>query len=111
VRIARSEMICGPDDPKAITPHWGHGVHSRDPINCVLACDATQVNLVAGPVLGPGMANGRPCRWLFGLLGGSATLALVFSRRGIILGEGNVRRWPRRSVRSQDPRINVGPLG
>ena len=82
MHIARSEMICGPDGPKAITPDWGHGDHSRDPINCGFSCDATQVNLVTGPVRGPGMANGRPCRWLFGLLGGSTTLALEISRRG-----------------------------
>ena len=54
--------------PKAITPHWGHGVHSRDPINCVFACIGAQAHLMAGRVHGGCMANGRPWGWLFGLL-------------------------------------------
>lgn len=44
--------------PKAITPHGGHGVRSRDPINCA------PHRFISRPVSADGryMANGRPRR-------------------------------------------------
>ena len=53
-------MICEPDGPKRLPHTVAMGsTHATDPINCAVACDATQVDLMAGLVHGPCMANGR----------------------------------------------------